>query len=194
MLRETGQCHSFLCWTRCQLWPLVVRQESWLSHECHLCESSQARDVCLWLVKHFREVSGKLFEQFAVLLKGKTQALHLPEGLKPSSALHLLTSHTRVGSSLSLWQMAGKLKSSHHSCSTRCPLLLLSSVGTIAGDGCQEQGGGWARLREVNGSTVMCPRLCENSFLKCSQPLDEKDMHDIQFYMKREGIFWGNLN
>ena len=53
-----------------------------------------------------------------------------------------------------------------------------------AGDGCQQQGRVRDGLKEVNGGAC----LCENTFLESSQPLDEKDVRDIQSYTKGEGI------
>lgn len=118
-------------------------------------------------------------------LRGRKQALYLPEELKPSPAVHLLTLHTWVGSLFSLLQMAGQAKSTWHSRNTRYPLLLLPVAGNLAGEWCREQASSEARLKEVYGSAVVYPCLCENSSSKSSQPLNEEDVNDTQLCTKR---------
>lgn len=54
------------------------------------------------------------------------------------------------------------------------PLLLIPSIGNLAGDRYREQSSHEAGLKEVCGSTVICSGLCEDSVLKSFQPVDEK--------------------
>ena len=68
-------------------------------------------------------------------------------------------------------------------------MLLFVSVGDLAGDRCWEQGSPGASLKEVCGSIVIGPCLWEDSVLKSSPPVDDKDVCDNPSHTG--GVCWG---
>lgn len=72
--------------------------------------------------------------------------------------------------------MAGQVKSTRHSCGTRCPPAS-ASVRNLAGDGHRESAGGEARLKEAYGNIDIHPYVGLKTVLKSSHIL--KDVQDI---------------